>query len=111
MDDKQQQIKLGEECGLSQKKMELLKKCADNDFNWNQLQEIRLGLIKLPIEDVEFLIQCFNKDMAWTQVREIRTGFVNGLSLEQIQMYAKPEYTAEEMYESRVLLEKYAMCL
>ena len=41
-----------------------------------------------------------------SQMQEIREGFKSGLSKEQVQMYAKPKFDYEQMYEIRKGLEQ-----
>ena len=40
------------------------------------------------------------------QIKEIKEGFENGLSYEQIGMYAKPEFCCEQMATIRIGLEE-----
>ena len=42
------------------------------------------------------------KDFAERQMREIENGFKNGLSEEQIDVYARPEFNESQMYAIRM---------
>lgn len=42
-----------------------------------------------------------NPEFKWPQMREVREGFESGLALEQVGYYAKPEFTSLQMQEIR----------
>ena len=80
----------------------------EEDYKYMMKEDTTFELTKIlhnyniPQNEIETLL---NENFNIDQIREIEKGFKNGLSLENIKIYAKPEYYYEDMEQIRLLLE------
>ena len=82
---------------------------ANPELDDLQMKEIRLLLEfnatlehKYSLKDFNFITPKFGE----YQMEQIRLGLENGLPLDEVRTYAKPEYDSQKMYEKRCALEK-----
>jgi hypothetical protein len=87
--------------GLS---MDEIKLFIDNKFNIAQCEELLKIILedKLNPDEIDLIADsCFNQ----FKMEELADGFNNGLSLEEVDLYADPKFTANQMNEiKRALL-------
>jgi hypothetical protein len=97
-------IKNGLLKGLSFEQVEAYADKIPNDFKEDgfcafQIDEIIETFKQLPIEQAKL---CVNLEFDTNQIKEIRRGFLyNGLTMEQVKLYAKPEYNERTMEKIR----------
>lgn len=124
-----EQINYGLQNDLS---LDEIKIYAKHEFHWLQAEQIRLAIEnKLTKEQIEFIAnpnlewqemklmkvcyelnisqsgldELFNYNLAPWQINELAIGLENGLTLDDIKLYAKSNMQSEQMREIRLLLE------